>query len=104
MTISRLDSSVKIASVPTRRFTRDQVDRLLGRLAYQVSRAIKSHSAEAVHDLRVTIRRFAQALRVFKPCFHGKELRKIRRELKRIMVVGGEVRNHDIALDRKSVV
>src|SRR5579864_1467532 len=96
--MSRLDSSAKTASLVTRRFARDQVDRLLGRLAYQVGRAIKSHSAEAVHDLRVTIRRFVQALRVFKPCFHGKELRKIRRELKRIMTVGGEVRNHDIAL------
>lgn len=98
MTISRLDHSVKIAGTATRRFAREQADRLLGRLAFHVGRAIKSHNAEAVHDLRVTIRRFAQALRVLKPCFRGKELRKIRRELKGIMTVAGEVRNHDIAL------
>jgi len=93
-----LDSSVKIAGTATRRFAREQADRLLGRLAFQVGRSIKSHNADAVHDLRVAIRRFVQALRVLKPCFRGKELRKIRRELKGIMAVAGEVRNHDIAL------
>jgi CHAD domain-containing protein len=98
VTIAKLDSSVKIAGTATRRFAREQADRLLGRLAYQIGRAIKSHNAEAVHDLRVSIRRFIQALRALKPCFRGKELRKIRRELKRIMAVAGEVRNHDIAL------
>jgi CHAD domain-containing protein len=98
VTIAKLDSSVKIAGTATRRFAREQADRLLGRLAFQVGRATKSHNAEAVHDLRVSIRRFVQVLRVLKPCFRGKELRKIRRELKRIMVVAGEVRNHDIAL------
>ena len=46
----------------------------------------------------MAIRRFNQVLIVFKPCFHGKETRKIRRRLKRIMVQAGEVRNHDIAL------
>jgi CHAD domain-containing protein len=96
--MARLDPTAKIASVATRRFAREQADRLLGRLAFQISRAIKSHNSDAVHDLRVTIRRFAQALRAFKPCFHGKEMRKIRRELKGIMTVAGEVRNHDIAL------
>jgi len=98
VTIARLDSSAKIAGTATRRFAREQADRLLGRLAFQIGRAIKSHNAEAVHDLRVSIRRFVQALRVLKPCFRGRELRKIRRELKRIMAVAGEVRNHDIAL------
>ncbi len=97
MTIAKLDTA-KPSSLATRRFARDHADRLLGRLAFQVSRAIKSQNAEAIHDLRVVIRRFAQALRIFKPCFRGKELRKIRRELKRMMAIGGQVRNHDIAL------
>jgi CHAD domain-containing protein len=98
VTISKLDSSAKIAGTATRRFAREQADRLLGRLAFQIGRAIKSRNAEAIHDLRVTIRRFLQALRAFKRCFHGKALRKIRRELKQIMTVAGDVRNHDIAL------
>jgi CHAD domain-containing protein len=98
VTIAKLDSSAKMAGTATRRFAREQADSLLGRLAFQIGRATKSHNAEAVHDLRVSIRRFVQALRVLKPCFRGKELRKIRRELKGIMAVAGEVRNHDIAL------
>ena len=98
MTISKLDSSVKVASVATRRFAQEQADRLLGRLAFQISRTIKAHNASSVHDLRVTIRRFEQALRTFKPCFHGKDIRRIRRELKQIVTAAGEVRNHDIAL------
>ena len=98
MTIAKLDGSAKIAGTATRRFARDQADRLLGRLAFQIGRANKSHDPDTVHDLRVSIRRFGQVLRVFKPCFRGKDLRKIRRELKQIMTAAGEVRNHDIAL------
>jgi CHAD domain-containing protein len=98
VTISKLDASAKIANQATRRFAREHADRLLGRLAFQVGRANKSHNSEAIHDLRVSIRRFGQALRVFKPCFRGKELRKVRRELKQVLDVAGELRNHDIAL------
>lgn len=82
----------------TGKFASEQVDRRLGRLAFQISQTIKSRDAEAVHDLRVAVRRFSQALRAFKPCFRGKEVRKIRRELERIMGLAGEVRNCDIAL------
>lgn len=97
MTISRLDASVKIAGNVTRRFAREQADKLLGRLAFQIGRAIKSRKPDTIHDLRVSIRRFEQALRIFKPCFRGKEVRKIRRELKQIMYLAGQVRNHDLA-------
>lgn len=46
----------------------------------------------------MAIRRFSQVFRVFRPCFRGKEIRKIRRSLKRITDLAGEVRNCDIAL------
>lgn len=88
----------KIAHTETRKFAFEQADRRLGRLAFQINQTAKSRDAEAVHDLRVAIRRFSQVLRVFKPCFHGKEVRKIRRKLKQIMDLAGEVRNCDIAL------
>lgn len=87
-----------MAQIETRKFASDQADRRLGRLAFQISQTIKSHDAEAVHDFRVALRRFSQVLRVFKPCFRGKEARKIRRELKQMMDLAGEVRNCDIAL------
>ena len=87
-----------MAQIETRKFALDQADRRLGRLAFQINRTLKSRDAEAVHDLRVALRRFSQVLRVFKPCFRGKEVRKIRRELKQIMDLAGDVRNCDIAL------
>jgi CHAD domain-containing protein len=46
----------------------------------------------------VAVRRFSQTLRVFKPCFRGKEMRKVRRELKHIADLAGDVRNCDVAL------
>src|SRR5678815_1939319 len=91
-----------MAHTETRKFAYDQAYRRLGRLAFQINQTVRSRDAEAVHDLRVAIRRFSQVLRVFKPCFRGKEVRKIRRELKQIMVLAGEVRNCDIALQLMS--
>lgn len=84
--------------IETKRFASEQAGRLLRRLAFQVSQTSRSCNPNAVHDLRVAIRRFAQALVVFKPWFPGKDIRKILKRLKRIMYHAGEVRNHDIAL------
>jgi len=67
------------------------------RLAFQISRTIQSPDADTVHDLRVAIRRFTQVLVVWKPCFAPKKTKAIRRRLKSIMAVAGEVRNCDIA-------
>jgi CHAD domain-containing protein len=81
-----------------RGFAGEQGSKLLRRLAFEITRTLKSCDPERVHDLRVAIRRFNQLLRVLKPCFLGKEMRKIRRQLKTIMNSAGEVRNCDIAL------
>lgn len=82
----------------TRRFAGEHVVRLLGRFAFQINHALKSPDPQAVHDLRVATRRFMQALKIWKPCFPGKEARRIRRRLKKIMTAAGEVRNYDVAL------
>src|SRR5690349_17790857 len=88
-----------MAHCQTRKFVYEQACRQLGRLAFQINQTIRSRDAESVHDLRVAIRRFAQVLRVFKPCFRGKDVRKIRRELSQMMEAAGEVRNCDIAFN-----
>lgn len=85
-------------TIETRKFAGQNAARLLRRLAFQMSVTRKTPDAGAVHDLRVAIRRFSQALAVFKPCFPGKETRKIRRRLKKLMNLAGTVRNFDIAL------
>jgi CHAD domain-containing protein len=54
---------------------------------------------ENIHDLRVAIRRFTQALRVFQDLLDRGRERKMRRRLKRIMDLCGAVRNCDVALE-----
>jgi CHAD domain-containing protein len=84
--------------IDTRKFAAQNTTRLLGRLAFQMNVTRKSPGADAVHDLRVAIRRFSQALGVFKSCFTGKDTRKIRRRTKKLMLLAGAVRNYDVAL------
>lgn len=87
-----------VTTLETRQFASEQADRLLRDVAFQINHAVKSCNANAVHDVRVAIRRFSQIVAVCKPCFPGKDMRKIRRRLKTIMDAAGEVRNCDVAL------
>jgi CHAD domain-containing protein len=79
-------------------FAIDQARGQLQRLSLQINRAIKSCTADAVHDVRVAIRRFAQAIAVSQPYLPAAHLRKNRKRLKKIMAGAGEVRNCDVAL------
>jgi CHAD domain-containing protein len=83
----------------TYQFGVEQTNRHLRRLAFQIGRTIKTQDPDGVHDLRVAIRRFEQAIVVFKPCFPAKEVKKIRRKMDRIMTLAGEVRNCDITVE-----
>ena len=75
----------------------DQGTKLLRRLAHRLNQAASSPDPDAVHDLRVAIRRFQQFLRVFRQFLPDQTARKIRRRLRKIMKSAGEVRNRDIA-------
>jgi len=72
---------------------------LLRRLAYEVSRAAKSGDADAIHDLRVAIRRFSRCLQVFSQFYPGNSWKKIRRRLAGLMEAAGAVRDLDIAME-----
>src|SRR5215831_17465000 len=82
----------------SRAFSVDQTTPLLERLALQIKGTPRSHAPEAVHDLRVAIRRFTQALAISKPFLPSRAVKKIRRRIKAIMTLAGGVRNCDIAL------
>jgi len=82
-----------------RAYAQQQTRTLLRRLAYQVNQTERLGDADAVHDLRVAIRRFTQCLRVFHQFFPKSEARKIRHKLKLIMQAASDVRDHDITLD-----
>ena len=75
----------------------DHVASRLGRLAFEVRRARKKMDDEAVHDLRVSIRRFTQSLRVFAALLSKREARHIRVRLRELMHLAGAVRDLDIA-------
>ncbi|HXN49566.1 MAG TPA: CHAD domain-containing protein [Bryobacteraceae bacterium] len=87
------------APAPTlRRHVAQLAQNRLRRLAYAVGRTAKSADTEAVHDLRVAIRRLAQCLRVFEQFFPRDKTRKIRRALKEMVDRASEVRDRDVAL------
>jgi CHAD domain-containing protein len=68
-------------------------------MAYEISRARKANDPDSVHDLRVSIRRFASCLVVFRQFFPQKASKKVRQELRAIMKLAGEVRDRDIAIE-----
>jgi CHAD domain-containing protein len=63
--------------------------------AAEVRRNLQAPGADQVHDLRVAIRKFAQALVLFGDSSGN----KIRRGLKRLMHRAGDVRDYDITLE-----
>jgi CHAD domain-containing protein len=81
-----------------RDYARLQTAILLRRLAFQLNRAARGGDADAIHDLRTSIRRLSRCLRVFAPFFPGRSWKKIRRELAGLMDTAATVRDRDIAI------
>src|SRR6202047_2788389 len=81
------------------RFAGAQAARLLGKLAFQVRHAAKHPNEEAIHDLRVSIRRLSQCLREFHKFFPRKKTKGILNKLGRVMDLAAEMRNRDIAIE-----
>lgn len=80
-----------------RRFAAEHVATLLRRLAFRMNRAARSGNPESLHDLRVTIRRFNEALRLFQEFFPHRKAKKLRHRLRTVMDLAAEIRNRDIA-------
>ncbi|MGA2325412.1 MAG: CHAD domain-containing protein [Bryobacteraceae bacterium] len=85
--------------IAIRKFALQLASALLRRFAFEVNRASKPGNPEAIHDLRVSIRRLTQCLRLFARFFPRGEAKRIRRELKALMTQAAQVRNRDIALE-----
>lgn len=83
-------------SETTASFATHSIAKLLERLAYQVGITLHSPGAENVHDLRVAIRRFEQALITFRHYLPGCEVKRIRRKLKVMMHHAGAIRDCDV--------
>lgn len=59
----------------------------------------KPKDADAIHDLRVAIRRAVECLRTFEQFFDAKEAKFVKKRIKKLADRCGAVRNCDIALD-----
>ena len=75
----------------------EQLRRFVERLAFQANRAAKASTPDAVHDLRVSIRRLEQALIAFKVYLPGKPVKRIRKELKSVLSAAGALRDCHVA-------
>lgn len=87
-----------LASADITSYARQQITARLGRLVFEVHRASRDMDVEAIHDLRVAIRRFSQSLAVFSSLLPKRSVKKVRRRLKRIRDAAGRVRDLDIAM------
>ncbi len=79
-------------------YARSQASQRLARFAFECRRAAGSRGAEAVHDLRVAIRRLSECLKTFGAFFAARESRKILRKLRKIMDRAAEVRDRDVGM------
>lgn len=82
-----------------REYVRLQTGILLRHLAAQAKHAAHEDDAEAIHDVRVAIRRLSRCLRLFSQFYPGGSWKKLRRRLSGLMNACGNVRDHDIALE-----
>jgi CHAD domain-containing protein len=72
---------------------------LLRRLAFQINRAARAGDPDAIHDLRVAIRRLRRCLQTFAQFYPGQSWKKMRRRLAELMDRCGAVRDLDIAIE-----
>ena len=87
-------------SMPPARFAEVSLASRLTKLVEQAERCYATPDADAVHDLRVAIRRFSQALRIFKTLVDAKAVKQMRRALKRVMDAAAVVRDLDVGIER----
>lgn len=82
------------------RFASISLEARRARLMEQLERCAASPRADEVHDLRVSIRRFSQALRIFAPMLSAKTVKAMRKALHPVMEAAGWVRDLDVGMDR----
>ncbi|MCU1335380.1 MAG: hypothetical protein JWO19_961 [Bryobacterales bacterium] len=83
-----------------KKLVRSQTAKRLKKLDAEANRvARKPKDADAIHDLRVSVRRLNQELRVFQAWFEAGRTKPIRRRLRKLMKRCAAVRNCDVAIE-----
>ena len=81
-----------------RDYSAHRIAALLESFRDQLKHAARNRDEEAIHDLRVSIRRLSEGLRVFRQFFPDKSVKKIRRHLGGLMDYAAAVRDRDMTL------
>lgn len=82
-----------------REFAMLQTAELLDNLVFAMHEALRLRTPEAVHRMRVSVRRLQQALTLFEQYYPKPVVKKIRKQLKVVMRAAGDLRNRDIAIE-----
>jgi CHAD domain-containing protein len=80
-------------------FAREVLHGYLAKVETEALRAGEDPSEEPVHDVRVAIRRWSQALRLFSDLLPHGTAKKMRREARALLDAAGAVRDYDIGAD-----
>ncbi len=76
-----------------------KIEELIDTAVFALHDALRLHEADAVHRVRVSIRRLQQALRLFEQYLKSSGVKRVRKQLRKALTVAGDFRNHDIAID-----
>lgn len=76
--------------------------RLTERVDLQIDLALRDCGEDAVHDLRVSIRRLSQALRIFADLMPPREAKRLRRRLKPALDAAAVARDLDVGAELQS--
>jgi hypothetical protein len=92
-----LSSRRALWDLPAREFARRETADRLHRVLAELERISANPGEDEVHDLRVSIRRYNQAARIFRPLLAG-AARKIAKRLSTLLETAAEVRDLDVGL------
>ena len=87
-----------MAASAMERFARSQIIALAERLEQVLQAAARKQDEEAVHRIRVSIRRFVQSLTAFAQYVPENWSKKVRKQLRQVMRRSSKVRDLDIAM------
>lgn len=85
---------------PPARFADVALRGRFARLLEQIDRCAAKPGADEVHDLRVSIRRFSQALRIFAPMLPVKPVKSMHKAIHPVMEAAARVRDLDVGMER----
>lgn len=86
------------AAVELHKYAAFETAERIRRFAFELNRSAKRADEEAIHDLRVSVRRLEQCLDLFEDLLPHRAAKKAHKRMRKVMQRAAEVRNRDIAL------